>query len=430
MTCREALDYINGVRWLGSKPGLERITELLRRLGDPQKRLKFVHIAGTNGKGSCAAMCASVLRAAGYRTGLYTSPYLWRFNERMQIDGEMIPDETLAEIVAQIRPHCEAMDDHPTEFEMMTAAAFLWYAQERCEIVVLEVGLGGRLDATNVIETPEVSVIMNIGLDHTEYLGDTLAALAGEKAGIIKPGCPCVLYEQSEEVTAVVRRVCAEKGAALRVADFSAIEPEFDSLEGQSFCYRGEPYAISLLGMHQLKNAAVVIEAVNTLREGGWKISPDALEHGLYATVWPARFELLQSEPPFVLDGGHNVQCAASVRDNLLHYFPKHRRILLMGVLADKDVGGMLETLAPAADAFVCVMPDSPRALAAEDLAARLAPFGKPTTVCGGIDEGVREALSQAGAGDMVCAVGSLYMAGQVRACLGMYREFGVRNEE
>lgn len=421
MTYTEALTYINGVRWLGSKPGLERITELLRRLGDPQKKLKYVHIAGTNGKGSCAALCASVLRAAGYRTGLYTSPYLWRFNERMQINGKMIEDETLAAVVERLRPHADAMEDHPTEFEMMTAAALLWYAEERCDIVVLEVGLGGRLDATNVIESPEVSVIMNIGLDHTEILGDTLEKIAAEKAGIVKPGCPCVLYEQSEGVTRVVREICAERGAPLRIADFSAIEPAFDSLEGQVFSYRGTSYAIPLLGEHQLKNAAVAIEAMEVLRGRGWKIGRDALEHGLYAVSWPARFELLRDEPPFVLDGGHNVQCAATVADNLRRYFPDRRRILLLGVLADKDYEGMLDTLAPAADAFVCVTPDSPRALPAAELAARLARFGKPATVCESIAEGVSEAQMQAGEDAVVCAVGSLYMAGEIRACMGMY---------
>ena len=421
MTYQEAIDYINGVRWLGSKPGLERVSELLRRLGEPQKKLKFVHIAGTNGKGSCAAMLASVLRAAGCRTGLFTSPYLWRFNERMQINGRPIGDEALAAITEKIRPHAEAMEDHPTEFEMMTAAALLWYAEENCDVVVLEVGLGGRFDATNVIEAPEVSVIMNIGLDHTEILGDTLEQIAFEKAGIVKPGSPCVLYQQTEEVTEVVRRVCAERGAALRIADFAAIRPEFDSLEGQVFTYKNEPYAIPLLGAHQLKNAAVAIEAAELLRGRGWRIEQDALEHGLYAVSWPARFELLREEPPFVVDGGHNVQCAETVADNLRRYFPDRRRILLIGVLRDKDYRGMLDVLAPEADAFVCVTPDSPRALPAEELAEELRRFGKPAAACGSIREGVSEALAQAGDEAMVCAVGSLYMAGEIRYCMGMY---------
>ena len=211
MDYREALQYIDGVSWLGSRPGLERVAALLHRLGDPQEKLRFVHIAGTNGKGSCAAMTASVLRAAGYRTGLFTSPYLFRFNERMQINGEPIGDEELAALVTQIRPIADAMEDHPTEFELMTAVALLWYLRERCEIVVLEVGLGGRLDATNVIGAPEAAVIMNIGLDHTAILGDTLEQIAFEKAGIIKKGCDVVLFQQSEGVTEVVRRRCEEE---------------------------------------------------------------------------------------------------------------------------------------------------------------------------------------------------------------------------
>jgi dihydrofolate synthase/folylpolyglutamate synthase len=421
MNYKEALAYIDGVSWLGSRPGLERITELLGKLGNPQKGLRCVHIAGTNGKGSCAAMTASVLRAAGYRTGLFISPYLWRFNERMQLNGRPIDDEVLADVTARLKPHAEAMADHPTEFEMMTTAALLWYAEEKCDVVVLEVGLGGRFDATNVIEAPEVSVIMNIGLDHTEILGDTLEKIAFEKAGIVKPGFPCVLYEQSQEVTDVVRRVCAERKAPLRIADFSAIEPEFDSLEGQVFTYKNNAYAIPLLGAHQMKNAAVVIEAAEALRERGWRIEQDALEHGLYAVSWPARFELLRAEPPFVVDGGHNPQCAMTVAESLLRYFPDRRRVLLVGVLADKDYEGLFDILDVAADAYFCVTPASARALPADRLAAFLSRYGKPVTVCPDIPAGVEAASAAAGEDGVACAVGSLYMAGAVRACFGLY---------
>ena len=218
-----------------------------------------------------------------------------------------------------------------------------------------------------------------------------------------------------------MRTICAERCCELRIADFSAIRPEFDSLEGQVFTYKNEPYAIPLLGAHQMKNAAVVIEAVGVLREKGWHIEQDALEHGLYAVSWPALFELLREEPPFVVDGGHNVQCAETVADNLRRYFPDTRRVLLIGVLRDKDYEGMLSVLAPAADAFVCVTPDSPRALPAEELAAHLERYGKPVTACGSIREGVSEAQDQAGDDAMVCAVGSLYMAGEIRYCMGMY---------
>ncbi len=420
MDYKEALAYIDGVRWYGSRPGLERVTELLEKLGRPQDKLKCVHIAGTNGKGSCAAMTASVLKAAGFRTGLFTSPYLFRFNERMQINGHPIDDEVLAALVTELRPVADAMEDHPTEFELMTAVAMLWFAREKCDAVVLEVGMGGRLDATNVIEKPLAAVIMNIGLDHTAVLGDTVEKIAAEKAGIIKPGCDVVLYQQQPSVEAVVEERCAALGARLHKADFSQIAPEFDSVEGQVFTYRGEPYALPLLGEHQRKNAAVVLELAEVLRQKGFVIDQNALEHGLYAVSWPARFELVQSEPPFVVDGGHNPQCARTVADSLKTYFPDQRHVLLVGVLADKDYAALTEILNEQADAWVCVTPDSERALPAEELAAYLARFGKPVTACASIPDGVEEARRQAGDG-VVCAVGSLYMAGAVRACFGLY---------
>ena len=421
MNYQEALAYISGVAFFGSKPGLSRIRELLEKLGNPQKGMKFVHIAGTNGKGSCAAMTASVLKAAGYKTGLYTSPYLYRFNERMQINGRQIDDDVLAEIVSRVKPAAEAMEDHPTEFELMTAAALLWYAQENCDAVVLEVGLGGRFDATNIIDAPECAVIMNIGLDHTAVLGDTVEQIAFEKAGIIKKGVPVVLFQQSESVTDVVRRRCEEEGASLRIPDFSQIRSEFDSLYGQSFTYKGEAYALPLLGAHQLKNAATVLEVVGVLREKGWKLEQTDVEHGLYAVSWPGRFELLSDEPLFVVDGGHNPQCAQTVAENLLRYFPDKRRILLLGILKDKDYGGLTDILDPVADEYLCITPGSFRALPAEELAEHLKRYGKPVTVCGSIKDGVTAALERSDADSVVCAVGSLYSVGEIRYFFGKY---------
>lgn len=421
MEIKEALDYINGAHWFGAEASLRRIRELMELLGDPQKKLKFVHIAGTNGKGSCAAMTASVLRACGYRTGLYTSPYLYRFNERMQVNGHMIEDEALCRHVAAVKEKAEKMDEHPTEFELMTAVAMLYFLEEQCDIVVLEVGLGGRYDATNVIEAPECSVIMNIGLDHTAILGDTAEAIAGEKAGIVKKNCPCVMYEQKKSVMDVVRERCAELSAPFTAPDFSAIEPIFDSLEGQAFTYKGEMYALPLLGAHQLKNAAVVLETVSILRGRGWKLDPADVEHGLYAVSWPGRFELCREEPDFIVDGGHNPQCAEAVAAELRHYFPDKKRVLLIGVLKDKDYVNLTEILAPCADEFVTVTPDSPRALSAEELAEVLKKYGKPVTPCDSVAEAVDAARELAGEDGMVCAVGSLYLAGGVRYALGMY---------
>ena len=423
MNIQEALRYINSSAWFGGKKDLSRITGLLSRLGDPQKRLKTVHIAGTNGKGSCAAMTASVLKTAGYRTGLFTSPYLYRFHERMRIDGEEIGDEALANCITRVRTAAETMEEHPNAFEMMTATAFLWFAEEQCDITVLETGLGGRLDATNVITDPEAVVIMNIGLDHTKILGNSIAEIAAEKAGIIKPGGDCVLYQQQEEAAReVISAVCREQGAKLHEADFSQITPEFDSLEGQVFSYRGESYALPLLGACQRRNAAVVIELAGVLRRRGWKISSTALEHGLYAVSWPARFEILSDDPYFVLDGGHNPQCAQEVAENLRHYFPGQKHILLAGVLRDKDVQALFSTLDRTADEYICISPGSDRAMSAQDLAEVLMPFGKPVTACETIAEGVELARQRAKkTRGMVCATGSLYMAGEIRFCFGCY---------
>ena len=422
MDYQETLEYINSSAWFSGSKDLCRITELLARLGNPQDTLRFIHIAGTNGKGSCAAMTASVLRAAGYKTGLFTSPYIYRFNERMQINGEEIDNETLSRLAGKMRAAAEAMEEHPTAFEMMTAVALLWFAEEKCEIAVLETGLGGRLDATNVIGCPEAAVIMNIGLDHTQILGETIPEIAAEKAGILKPGCDCVLYQQGEEASRVIREACAKQGATLHEADFSQIIPEFDSLDGQVFSYRGRAFAIPLLGRHQRKNASVVIEVIEVLRRKGWRISDEALEHGLYAVSWPARFEVLSDDPYFVLDGGHNPQCAAEVAENLEHYFPDREHILLVGVLRDKDYKTLFSVLDRTADEYICVSPDSARALDAEDLAETLRTFGKPVSVCASIADGVQTAREHAKERKgIVCAVGSLYMAGEIRFCFGCY---------
>lgn len=421
MEIKEALDYISGTHRFGAEASRRRIRELMGLLGDPQKKLKFVHIAGTNGKGSCAAMTASILRAGGYRTGLYTSPYLYRFNERMQVNGETIEDEALCRHVTAVKEKAEKMDEHPTGFEMMTAVAMLYFLEEKCDIVVLEVGLGGRFDATNVIENPECSIIMNIGLDHTAILGDTVEAIAAEKAGIIKQNCPCVLYEQKKGVMDVVSGRCKELNAPLVTADFSAIEPVFDSVEGQAFRYKGAMYALPLLGVHQIKNAAVVLEAVEVMRARGWKLDSGDVEHGLYAVSWPGRFELCAEEPDFVVDGGHNPQCAETVADSLMRYYPDRKRVLLIGVLRDKDYVNLADILAPCADEFVTVGPDSPRALSATELAAVLEKYGKPVTACESVADAVDKARELAGEDGMVCAVGSLYLAGSVRYELGMY---------
>ena len=409
------LSKLNTAGWFHPEPGLSRIAALMEALGNPQKDLKFVHIAGTNGKGSCAAMAASVLGAAGYKTGLFTSPYLCRFQERMQINGEQISDDALLWALTVVLQTAESLPGKLTVFELITAAAFLWFRAERCDVVVLEAGLGGRFDATNVISAPEASVIMNIGFDHTDVLGSTLEAIATEKAGIIKGDCPCVLYQQGETVTEVITSACREKNAALYIPDFSLLESVSDDLSGQCFRYRGEEYVIPLLGGNQRKNAVTVIELFAVLRRHGWEISKEALASGLRQVVWPARFQLLQKDPCFVLDGGHNPQCAETIVENLLAYFPDQTHIFLVGVLRDKDYAGIFSRLNAVADEYICVTPDNPRALPAKDLAGFLARFEKPVSVYDSVEEAIRASLEKAAqSGGVVCAAGSLYLAGEI----------------
>lgn len=415
----QALKYIEGVSYLGVKPGLERVSALLGRLGHPERKTRFVHVAGTNGKGSTSVMTASALSACGYKTGLYTSPHLARVNERMRLDGAEIPDGEFARVVSALASATEGLAEPCTEFELLTAAALLWFAEAGADIAVLEVGMGGRFDATNVIPRSECAVITNIGLDHTAVLGDTVEAIAAEKAGIFKGG-RAVSYEQPESVAAVLRSAAAKAGTELTFADFSKIEPLSDSVEGQRFRFEGEEYSIRLLGAHQLKNAAVALTALDTLRSSGWDLPAEGVRKGLAAAVWPARFELVERAPLFVVDGGHNPQCVAATAEAIRRYMPGGRCVILMGVLADKDWSAMIDILADVAEGFVCAAPDSPRALPAADLGAELLRRGLHAEVCSSVPEAVEAAKALAGPDGAVCSVGSLYMSGAVRACFGL----------
>ena len=416
MNVTEALNYIHSVCWKGSVPGLSRTQELLQRLGDPQKTLKFIHIAGTNGKGSTAAMLDSILRAAGYRSGLYTSPFITCFNERMQVNGEMISDDELAEITEQVKPHAEAMADHPTEFELVTAIAMVYFARHACDIVVLEVGLGGELDSTNVIDTPEAAVICNIGYDHMEVLGDTLEEIASAKAGIIKGG-DAVIYRGADSVEAVFAERCKATGATLHKADFDGLHLLRSSFEGQVFdCGERKALELPLLGQHQLRNAAVVLATVDVLTKKGWSISEEQLCAGLKSVTWPGRFELLRKAPVFIVDGGHNPQCIEALAKNIADYLPGMEITGLTGVMADKDYADMYRIVAPYITRFVTVTPCNPRALPAEKLAEALSRYEKPVTACATVAEGVRTAIAQTAPNGAIVAFGSLYMVGDIRA--------------
>lgn len=415
-TGAQAVEYIHSFSWLGSRPGLDRTRQLLAAMGDPERQLQFIHIVGTNGKGSTAAMLASVLTAAGYTTGLYTSPYIHHFEERMVVNGGEITGDELADITQWVGGLADQMEEHPTEFELVTCVAMEFFRRKQCQIVVLEAGMGGRLDSTNVIPAPQAVVITNIGLDHTAQLGNTVEAIAAEKAAVIKDGCPVILYEQRESVTQVVREVCEAHGATLTIASAKDVVLERESPEGQWWKWKGQSLFVPLLGDNQRHNGAVVLATLEAI-SAHYPVSPQALAQGLERVRWPGRFELLHRSPWFVVDGGHNPQCAATVADNLKRYFPGKAPVLLMGVLGDKDRAGLCETVAPLARAFVTITPPSPRALDAEDLARELAGYGKPVYAAASIPQGVERAMELAGEDGLVCALGSLYSVGDIRNC-------------
>lgn len=420
MNYNEALEYIHSVSWMGTIPGLERELELLDRIGNPQKRLKYIHVAGTNGKGSTAAMLQSMLTRAGYRTGLYTSPYIIRFNERIQVDGRQISDADICELTEFIKPHAEAMADHPSEFEVVTALGFEYFARQQCDIVVLEVGMGGDWDATNVIESNEAAVIVNIGLDHTQILGDTLEKIALTKSGVVKRGCPCVMYRQAPSVEAVFEEVCRQKGAPFIRADFDALKPIYAGLDGQRFDWGDyKDMHLPLLGAHQLYNACNALTAINVLRESGWHIPEAAVRAGLARVAWPGRFQVMREKPLFIIDGGHNPQCLEALQNALDAYLPGQKLVFLNGCMADKDYGDMFRRLLPHARAFVTVTPDNPRALSAQALSDYLRKHLNADAIpCRTVAEGVRRAIEMAGPDGAVCACGSLYMIGEIVAAL------------
>lgn len=420
MTGQGAIEYIHSYNWEKHAPGLERIRELMEKLGNPQRDLKFIHVAGTNGKGSTCAMLDSVLRAAGYRVGLNTSPYIMTFNERIRVDGEMISDEALADLTERVRPVAEAMEEHPTEFELITAIAMLYFKEQNCDIVVLEVGLGGLLDASNVIDVPEVAVIAAMGMDHVALLGPTLTEIAREKAGIIKQGGTVVSYGGAPEADEVFFHCCAQQGAHLTEVDFSSLGHVKTDLSGAEFDFGvRKGLHIPLAGAYQVRNAALAVTVLEVLREKGWKISVDAIRAGLAEASWAGRFEVLSREPVFLLDGAHNAHGMRAAVESLKLLLPDQKLVLVLGILADKDADDMLDLLAPLAEQVFAVRPDSPRAMEAEDLCSLFAERGIPAVACESVEQAVSAAVTATGESGAVCALGSLYLSGAVRRAMG-----------
>ncbi|MBF8984460.1 bifunctional folylpolyglutamate synthase/dihydrofolate synthase [Lutibacter sp. B2] len=428
MNYLEALEYIHGTYKFGSKLGLENIKYLLDLMDNPHKDLKIIHVAGTNGKGSTSNYIASVLKETGYKVGLFTSPYLEEFEERIRVDGKNISKEDLAKTTSCVKEKIEKMvskgKNHPTEFEVVTAIGFEYFKREKVDYVVLEVGMGGRLDATNVIENPLVSVITPIALDHIDYLGDTVGKVAGEKAGIIKNDSYVVVHPQEDEAMEVVDQVCKEKNANYIMAPIETIEINKVDENGQCFSAtfqdeKLENICISMLGAHQTRNATVAMTVLNLLKNKyNVKITKEALYEGMKKAVWPGRLEILRKEPTIIIDGAHNLHGVKALAKVLKDSFSDKNIILGLGILGDKDVSEMVKELCPLAQKMVLTEPNNPRKMKVDQLEEVVKNhcdtiYKKPL-----IKDAVQEVLDIAKADDLIVFAGSLYMIGEVRTLL------------
>lgn len=419
MTYEQTLERIHAFPRFGGSPGVERVRKLLAQLGNPQDRLKYIHVAGTNGKGSTCAMIASVLQKAGYRTGLFTSPFLSDFCERIRVDAEKIPRESLVEITEEVLPVAQGLIENGealTEFDFTTALGFLWFARQQCDFVVLEVGLGGRNDATNVIGTPLVSVITSISLDHTSVLGDTVEQIAAEKAGIIKPYGVTVAYgDQLPGAMEVIRRAAMKQHNRLVEAAPSVLSVVSSGLHGTELRYEGLSLHLPLLGEYQVKNAATALAALSVVQEHGYLIPDQALMEGFAAVRFPARMELLSENPLVFLDGAHNPDGTHALAETLRNHLAGRSLVGLIGMLADKDVHTAAENLDGLFEQVVTVTPDNPRAMPAEELAAIWRVHGTPAYPVEGVSAAFDKALTLLKENGALVICGSLFLAGEIR---------------
>ena len=437
MTYEAAIDWLNQSRTRGIKPGLSRITHLLAILGDPQDGLLFIHVAGTNGKGSVCAYLESCLRHAGRRTGFFSSPWLLEPAEMFRIDGVPIARDRFARLVETVAAASRRMEPEPglpTEYEVYAAMAFLLFRQEACTAVVLETCMGGLLDTTNAYQGPNLAVIAKISLDHTAFLGDRLGLIARHKAGIMRPGCAVVSWPQEDEAAGALRDAAEEIGAALSFLPTDALSAIHVDAGGTAFHLSlPEPagdgeglsgnYHISLPGAHQAGNAALAVLALERLRQRRLvpELTRDTVRIGLNATRWPCRFELFPGKPPVILDSCHNPDGVDSFIDTFRSVYPGRRATLLFGAMRDKDVAGMLDRLAAVADRFILVHPDTPRALTLDELETLAARTCCATRKSATMEEALDTGLTTAGPDGILAVVGSISYVGQIRQLLGMY---------
>ena len=425
MNYQEALKFIEESHKFGMRLGLENSFKLLDLLGNPQDKLKIVHVAGTNGKGSVCSFIANTLKEQGYKVGLYTSPYLETFTERIRLNGENIPEEDVARIVTLMKDKIEDMVKegyaYPTEFEIETAMAFYYYCEQNADYVVLEVGLGGRYDATNVVKSPLVSVIVSLSLDHIGVLGDTLGKIAYEKAGIIKENSIAVVYKQKEEAEEVIKDVCKEKNTKYIEANFEDMKIKKSDIYSQVFdCTilgeRMEDMEISLIGEHQVNNAILALTVIKVLRdERQVEISEEATRRGFLNTKWPGRIEKIKDNPVFIIDGAHNEDGAKSLSKALDKHFKGKKMTLLIGMLKDKDIDGVLELLMDKFDKVITTTPDNDRAISAEELQDKIKKYIDDVIAIPNIEDAVKYTLDNAKEDDIIISAGSLYMIGHIR---------------
>lgn len=419
----EAVAFYHSLGRFGVQPGLERIRALCARLGDPQETLSCIHVAGTNGKGSTCTLLSSILQAAGYKVGLYTSPYVLDFRERIQINGEMIPEKALDDVTDVVRRETEALNAegiYPTEFEAVTAAAFLYYRREACDFVVLETGLGGRFDATNLIQKPLVSVITSISLDHTKVLGSTIEQIAWEKSGIIKPGVPVVTStRQDPKAIAVIRQTSTELAAPLILSEPTELFSVLDaSLFGSRIEYENREIHFPFPGNHQLDNLGLALSAIEVLRRQNVTLTADAAKQGIESAFIPARTEIINREPLIILDGSHNIGGICALRDLLCRHLQNKRILALVGMMEDKDLESVTAVMCGVFDRIVTVTPTNPRSIEAERFADLFRQKGCPAKAASDIEDGVDLALRLLPDFDALIVCGSLYLASDIRTLL------------
>lgn len=414
-----SLSYIHSLLKFGTRPGLERVSALLDELGRPQDKLKFVHVAGTNGKGSFCTMMSEILKSAGYKTGLFTSPYVFDFRERIQINGEMISEEELCEITADVKAAAEKiakMDLQPTEFEFITAAALKYFADKNCDVVVLEVGLGGRLDSTNIIKTPLLSAIMSISLDHMAVLGDTVEEIAAEKSGIIKENGVTVCFSrQDEKAEKIIRKTAEEKGNVYIKSSPEDIKVLSCDLSGTKAVYRDMEIFIPLIGEHQVYNAQTAVDAALALNDRDLSISPENIIDGISKARIPARTELFGKNPLTILDGAHNREGVEALLSNLNKFLKGRKLTVIMGMMEDKEYEFAADEISKLAKTFTATLPSNPRAVSPKVLAEIAEKNCSDVFICENPAEAYREVYEKAQKDDIILVCGSLYLAGDVR---------------